>query len=165
MASRCGRLATGQEPVPEGGQPVVEAAQLFDVSRRQGLQLPAAQGRETEPDDAVVAGVLGPGHQARLLGAVDELDDAVVSEQEMAGDVADRGGRTVPTDGEEELVLGGREAGPARCLLAPAEEPAQPVPEREQRPVVRVLEPASAAHIGERYFRTGRGGQASENGG
>src|ERR1700747_714770 len=50
-------------------------------------------------------------------------------------------------DGEQQLVLGGRQAGGLRLLLAPTEEAAQTGPQLEQVGEVRLLE----RHVQRRY--------------
>lgn len=65
-------------------------------------------------------------HQPRCLGPVDQADRTVVLEPEDAGDFADRGAApvVVASDGEQQLVLGRREARRRSLLLTPREEPA-----------------------------------------
>jgi hypothetical protein len=102
------------------------------VSGRECGQLALAGGREGEADDAVVLTIGDAAHESGLAGAVDELDDAVVAQQEMVGDLADRRRATVPADGEKQLVLGGRQSRALRLSLAPAKELAETVAELEQ---------------------------------
>ena len=79
---------------------------------------------QRETNGAPVVRVASALDEARIFRAVDEPDCAVVLEQEVTGDVADRGTGWiwVAFDREEELVLGGREVLRAGLLLAPAEE-------------------------------------------
>lgn len=93
----------------------------------EGFELRGAAGREPETDDTMVLGVLGALEQPGRDGAVDQADGAVVPEEQVIGDVSDgRSGRVVMTsDREQELMLGGGEAGGAGVLLAPAQEAPQ----------------------------------------
>ena len=71
--------------------------------------------------------ILAARDQSSLLGAIDQSDRTVVTQDEVAGDIADgRSARVAVTaDGEQQLVLGGREACGLGVLLAPAQEPPQ----------------------------------------
>ena len=102
---------------------------------------------ERETNGAPVVRVASALDEARSFRAVDEPDRAVVLEQEVAGDVADRGTGWiwVAFDREEELVLGGREVLRAGLLLAPAEESAQAGSELEESQVIGIR--GLAAHI------------------
>jgi hypothetical protein len=104
------------------------------------FELLGAAGGEAQADDAVVLGVLGALEQPGGHGAVDEADGAVVSEQQVVGDVSDgRSGRVVMTsDGEQELMLGGRESGGVGVLLAPAQKAPQIRAQLQQTAVVLV---------------------------
>jgi nucleotide-binding universal stress UspA family protein len=110
------------------------------VGVRQGTDPLAPEGGEVEADDALVVAVRDALDQTGGDGPVDELDGAVVSQQQVAGDVTDRRWRAVTPDGEEQLVLRAGEPDRVGPLLAPALERAQPVPEREEASVVAVTE-------------------------
>ena len=77
------------------------------MTQAQGCELAAARRGEPEPDHPVVVGVLHPTQQARLRGAIDEPDRAVMTQQEVPRDVADcRAPLVVVTPHrEEQLVL------------------------------------------------------------
>jgi len=115
------------ERLPEGVHGGSEVTELFEMLLAEGFELGGAAGREPETDDTVVLGVLGALEQPGRDGAVDEADGAVMSEEQVIGDVSDgRSGRVVMTsDREQELMLGGGEAGGAGVLLAPAQEAPQ----------------------------------------
>ena len=68
-----------------------ETGQLLEVGRREMTENPPAFGGENEPDDAPVDAVGDAPDEARLLGTVDELDGAVMAQQEMIGHLPDRG--------------------------------------------------------------------------
>src|SRR5690606_33406563 len=86
---------------------------------------------------------------------IDQLDDAVVTQQQVVGHVTDRRDVAVTPYGEEELVL---RAGEAHCLglvLTPMLEPSQTVTEGEEPLEVLVVEhPGSPCHIETRYYRS-----------
>ena len=65
-----------------------------------------------------------PVDEAGFDRAVDEPDRAVVTEQQRFGNVADRRslGIRMAADGEQELVLRGRDTDSFRLLLAPPEK-------------------------------------------
>jgi hypothetical protein len=67
-------------------------------------------------------------HQTGGIGPVDEADHAVVQQQQIIRHLSDSRttGIAVPSDGQEKLVLRGREAGGLGLLLTPAFEMAQP---------------------------------------
>ena len=78
--------------------------------------------------------------QAGGFGPVDELDGAVVPEQEDVGDVADRrpARSRLTADGEQQLVLRRGETDRRGLFLAPVQEAAQAGPELEETLVVSV---------------------------
>ena len=109
---------------------------------RQRLETLAPRRGELQPDDPVVLGVAHPLDQPGRYGPVDEADGAVVAEEEVVGHLADRRPPVVgvPSDGQQQLLLRRRQPGPLGLLLAPAEEPAQPGPQRQQILVVGVAQ-------------------------
>ena len=78
--------------------------------------------------------VSGAGDETGGVGPVDEADHAVMEQEQIVRHLSD--GRTtgiaVPSNGQEELMLGGREAGGLGLLLAPALEMAEAGPQAEQ---------------------------------
>ena len=69
-------------------------------------QVPTSRG-QLQPNKASVACVGQAADQAGLRGAVDQLDCAVVAQEQVLGHVADsrRSGAVMAADGEEQLVL------------------------------------------------------------
>jgi hypothetical protein len=96
------------------------------VERGELLKTTFSEGRQLEADYALVMWVAGAFHQARGGRPVDELDGAVVAEEQVPCDLTD--GRSprvvVAADGEQELVLGGGEADGGRLPPAPSQKPA-----------------------------------------
>ena len=97
-------------------------------------------GSQAQADHAAVVLVLQALDQARGFRPVHQADGAVVAQEEVAGHVADgRPARVlVAADGQEELVLGGRQPGGFGLLGAPVQEPAQACPEQEQSLVLGI---------------------------
>lgn len=128
-ASACDQL------IQNGGQ----AVQLYQVCRSELGEDPITLGGQPDPDQPRVAAVGDPAHEASGLRPVDELDRAVVPQQQIVGEVAD--GRRLATrvalDGDQKLVLYVRQAGRPGLVLAPPLEPAQAVTKRQQ--VLEVL--------------------------
>ena len=104
-----------------------EASELLEVGGGESIEHPTALRGELEPHETSVATVAVPAHQAGPLGPVDELDRAVVAEQEMLGDVTDRRivGPGVTPHRQQELVLLARQAGGGGLVLTPAQEAPQ----------------------------------------
>jgi hypothetical protein len=112
------------------------------MSVREPVEKATAGGREGEADHAAVVRVDEALHEAGDLGPIDQLDGAVVAQEEVVGDVAD-GGRVGPgmaADGEQQLVLLGGEPDGGRLLTTPVQELAQCRAEGEQPLVIAVLE-------------------------
>jgi hypothetical protein len=126
--------------VPHGTELWPEALELLEVALTQLAEAATAEGGEGQADDPLVAPVGMAPDQSGSFRPVDELDRAVVPEQEDVGDLPDgRAGATgVPPDGEQQLVLCGREADCHRLCLAPVQEAAQAGPELEKTRVVRI---------------------------
>jgi hypothetical protein len=108
------------------------------------VQRLGAAGSELQPNDPVVVAVLKPADEPSALRPVDQADRAVMAQEQVLGHVADR--RAAPigmtSNGEQQLVLGRRDAGRLGLLLAPAQEAAEPGTELEQPPVVGIRDPA-----------------------
>ena len=56
-----------------------ESFQFVKVRRGKGCESSAAATREVESHDAVIVGIRVSLHEAGQLGAIDELDDTVVT--------------------------------------------------------------------------------------
>jgi hypothetical protein len=90
----------------------------------------------------VVVGVDGSPDDAGRLGAIDQLDRAVVPQQQILGHLADRRASAVvvPGDRQQELMLGGREPEGSRAIVAPAQETPELGSEGQEAAVVLVKE-------------------------
>jgi hypothetical protein len=90
----------------------------------QTLEHTHAPSREAEADDSSVVGIVRTPYQPRLLGAVDELHRAVMSQQQRICHVADRRPAiaAVPADSKEQLVLRRGDPRGDRLRLAPVQE-------------------------------------------
>ena len=77
----------------------------------------------------LIAAVIDAAHQTGVDGTIDEPDDAVVASQEVGGEIGHAGLVAVAGDRQQQLVLCGGDTHRFRLLLAPGEEPAQPVAE------------------------------------
>lgn len=89
---------------------------------RQGLDLATAGVGQPDPDDALVVDVLDTLHQTRGDGPIHELDDAVMPEQQVLGQLPNRRRPTVAADCQKQLVL---RTGQPHCPglgLAPTQE-------------------------------------------
>ena len=117
-----------------------QAGELLEVGGGERGQAGGTGCREADVHDTVIAGVRLPADETRSLGAVDELDGGVVPREEVAGQVPDGGVAGMAADGQEQLVLGRGEAGGPGLLLAPVQEPAQPVAEAEELRVLGVVQ-------------------------
>jgi nucleotide-binding universal stress UspA family protein len=107
---------------------VLQAAQLVDMKGRQLTEARLTLGVGGRPHDSVIVAVDRTLHEPDALGAPDQLDDAVVAQQKMVGDVSDRRRAVVSRDGQQQLVLGGREPDGPGLPLRPPFEAAQRVP-------------------------------------
>ena len=126
--------------MPHGTELWTQAVELFEMALAQLAETAVPEGGEAQVDNSLVAPVGMAPDEAGGFRPVDQLDRAVVPEQEGLGDLPD--GRTfparVPPDREQQLVLRRREADGYRLCLAPAQEAAQAGPELEQTCVVLV---------------------------
>jgi hypothetical protein len=126
--------------VPHGAELRAETVELFEVALTELAETPTPEGGEGQVDDSLVAPVRMAPDQPGSFRAVDELDRAVVPEQEGVGHLPD--GRAVPPwvppHGEQQLVLCRGEADGDRLRLAPVQEAAEAGPELEQTCVVGI---------------------------
>ena len=72
-----GPLHRGEAP-PCPGELEGEALELFEMECRERLEPIGASLGELEPDDPMILGVPGSGHEPGGVGPVDETDRAVV---------------------------------------------------------------------------------------
>src|SRR5439155_6986598 len=90
-----------------------EHSELRESHRREVLQTCLTLLGELEADDAVIVGVLSATHETRSLGPIDELDRAVVLEQQIGRGLTYRRPTFVrmTSHGEEQLMLHRRDPG------------------------------------------------------
>jgi hypothetical protein len=133
-------VAVAFERVPERVQRGRQVGEFLEVQFAEGVELARALAGEVQADHALVVGVGLASHQSGGLGAVDQFDGAVVAQQQVVGNVADRGSPTigVAADGEQELMLPRGQAGCLGLLFAPSQEAAQSGTEAE-KPLVVVV--------------------------
>lgn len=140
--------------VSEGAELGAEPAELGEVERSETAQPPPSLVGERDPDDSLVGAIDATRHEPVGLGPVDEPDGAVVAQQQFVCQLTHgRLGLTASsTDGQQELVLGGGEAGLRRSLVRPAEVAAQVLTERGELSIVGVAEGLGwRVHILARY--------------
>lgn len=98
----------------------------------EGFEAVDAARRELQTYDALVVVVVDPFDEVGSDSAVDELDDAVMAQQQVLGDVADRRRtRRVPANGKQQLVLRWGQTDALGLFLAPPLKSAQPVTEAQ----------------------------------
>src|SRR2546421_7074500 len=113
---RAPRVASGKR---EQVQVFTEALEFLKVGGGEALQAAGAESGQVQTHDSVVFLVGVSLDQAGPLCTIDKLHGAVVTGQEMLGNVAHGGcAGLVASDGEQELMLGRREPGGHR-LPAP----------------------------------------------
>jgi chloride channel protein, CIC family len=115
------------------------------MSLGQLVQPPTAECSQAQSDDTLVAPVRPAADQPGGFGTVDELDGAVVPEQQCFGNVTD--GRSAPPlltpDREQELMLCRCEANRHGLFFAPVQEAAEASAERKEALVVGVTKISS----------------------
>src|SRR5579871_941504 len=144
-----GKVGGRFEPLPQRFERRRQATELAEVRPGEPPEHGVAVRRRPHAHQPTVGGVGHAAHETGGDGAVDQLDDAVVAEQEVLREVADGRPATVivPAHGQEELVLGARKAGGGGLLLTPSLEAPQPGPE---------LQEPCVALVGERLPPTSR---------
>ena len=124
-------MAGALEGVPQSVHRRCEVRELLEVLLAERLQLLGTPIGEAQSHDAEVVGVLAARDQPGLLGAVDEPHRAVGADRRPPR-------IAVPANGEQQLVLGGREARGLGVLLTPAQEAAQTAAQFQEASVVLV---------------------------
>ena len=116
------------ELAPERPHGRRQVGDLLQVGLGESVELRAPGRREGDPYDALARGVGTSLDEPILDRAVDQPHRAVVTQDEVVGDVADRrtGRIGMAPDREQQLVLGAGQAGRLGLLLAPAQEAPQP---------------------------------------
>jgi hypothetical protein len=98
----------GCQPLPGRGQAQGETFELLEVEGRESFQSLSTSVGELQPDHPVVVVVAVSHDKASGIGPVDQLDRAVMAQEQVVGDFAH--GRTarvaMAPNGQEELVLG-----------------------------------------------------------
>lgn len=116
--------------VEEGSQP----PQLLEVGGGQGLDPFVAQWRQSHTDQALVVWVVDPFDEAEGGGSLHQADGAVMTYEQVVGDVGD--GRALAAGmsphGDQQLVLCRAQPDRRGLRLAPVEEPAEGNPEGQQ---------------------------------
>lgn len=109
---------------------------------------PAGRGQLQAHDSAII-NVVGSLHEAGVLGSIDELDEAVMLQQQRRSDVTDGRGRTparVAADGEHQLVLLRGDPFRGCLLIAPVEKTPQGGAEPKQVAILLVIEARGDHH-------------------
>src|SRR4051794_3041356 len=121
----------------------LELLQLVDVQLGELLDPLLAERRQPQPHDARVVIVTVALDETAGLRAVDELDGAVMPEQQVRRQLADRRAAVVVVtlDREQQLVLRMGQTDGSRLGLAPAVEASQRRAERQQRRIVELRSP------------------------
>ncbi len=128
-----------------------EPREFLEVGRRKHGQSLLALGGRLESHHSLIV-VVGPAtHETGALGAVDQLDGAVVAQHEVGGNIAHRGRLAVAADGEEQLVLGAGQPRLFGLTITPVDEPAQAVAEGEKAGELRIPHGPGFIHIVSRY--------------
>lgn len=113
--------------------------QLVEVRGGERRDVSCAAAGQVQTDNSMVARIDAACDQPRQLGTVDEPHDAVVAQQQVIGDIADRRGAAgMPAYREQQLILGGRDAGGNRLLFAPVDEASELIAKGQEALVVRV---------------------------
>ena len=97
--------------------------ELIEVRGGEGCDVSCAAAGQVQTHNSVVGRIHVACDQPRQLGTVDEPHHAVVTQQQVIGDIADGGGVAgMPAYREQQLILGGRDAGGNGLLFAPVHE-------------------------------------------
>lgn len=125
-----------------------KSGKFFQMGRGQPIEHQSASRREHEVNHATVVGIEMSTHEPGQLSSVDELDDAVMTHEQVLGQFADRGrgwsGMT--PDRQQQLMLLGRDPNRSCLLLAPFQKASQRDTDVEQLPILIVVEPFRCVH-------------------
>jgi hypothetical protein len=134
---------------PERAEARTEALEFVEMQRAQLPKSTRTERGQPQPHDTLIKVVDVTRDEPRLLGAIDETDRAVMTQQQRFRDVTDSGTTRVVVTAyrQEQLVLRGSEPGGLRLLLAPVEEPAEAGAERQQPHVLRIAEVGHVEYI------------------
>jgi hypothetical protein len=126
--------------------------ELLEVTLGERVELVVSCARERHAHDASAASPVAL-DQPVADCAIDQADRTVVSQHEVVGDFSDRrpGGVHVPSDREQQLMFGGRQARGLCLVVAPSDEPTQAGTKLEKMLEVGLFE----GHIARRYRTRG----------
>jgi hypothetical protein len=135
------------QSLPHARELASQTFELFEMQSRQSLKSLCAGRGEAQPDHPVILLVPGPAYQAIRISTVDETHRAVVAQQQVVGHLANGWalGIAVPSDGKQQLVLSGRQAGGARLLFAPPLKVPKPGSQGEE-PAIDVVRQTQSCH-------------------
>lgn len=126
-----------------------EPDELFEMSSAELTEATATQRRQAEPHHPMVVAVGPASNEPGRLGAINQADCAVMSDEERFCDLADGG--PGPMSGtanrEQELMLHGAEPGRSGLFFTPVKEPSQADPELEEPFEVFVANMCRHKHI------------------
>lgn len=114
--------------------------------RRGELLQDTSAGRcERQAHDPAVVSIDRTHHVPAALGPIDELDHAVVLQQQVVGQFGHRrrGIAVVPADGQQQLMLLRSESGSVGLLVAPVQEAPHRRAKPQQVTVLLIVEPVT----------------------
>lgn len=112
------------QPLPGAWELEHKPLELLQVQCRQRLQPPLPVAGQLQTHEAMILGVTHSPDQTSGIGAIDQPDHAVMTQEQVVGDLSDRRSllAAMASDRQQQLMLRGGEAGRTRLLLAPAQE-------------------------------------------
>jgi len=121
------------EPLPEKAHRAGDAPQLLEMLCGEALESTASVRAQAHPHHPGVVGIGITHDQSGRLRTTDEPDRAVLSQEQMVGDLAHRGsaGIAMAAHGQEQLVLRSGEPSLGGALLTPVQEAPEAVAESE----------------------------------
>jgi hypothetical protein len=115
------------------------------MQSREPVDLERPPAGQLQMDEAMIVGIALTADQPSPLCSIHETDGAVMSQEQMVGDVSDRrpaGIRVRPHD-QKQLMLGSGQSDSAGLLLTPVQKPTKIGPKRKQRSVLLVSNPGA----------------------